>query len=137
MHIQKSSSFCRRQLYNRKSNIHKSQSGPRILGNGITPGELTKCFLLSAIAAFFRKYYGCFRKYYPIKLSLKVKYCFSLQDKHHRYIFSHFSHKKGRKTGRFYNQYSFMAFVVGGAKSDLKIHTRIVINQNKQQETNW
>jgi hypothetical protein len=137
MHIQKSSSFCRRQLYNRKSNIHKSQSGPRILGNGITPGELTKCFLLSAIAAFFRKYYGCFRKYYPIKLSLKVKYCFSLQDKHHRYIFSHFLHKikKGEKPVVFIiNTRLWLSLWAG---QNLKIHTRIVINQNKQQETNW
>jgi hypothetical protein len=52
-------------------------------------------------------------QYIDVKIS--VKYCFSLLDKHHRYvvIFSHFPHKNGIKTVRFYTDILVYSFLCG------------------------
>jgi hypothetical protein len=64
---------------------------------------------------------------------MAVKYCFLLLDKHHRYTHCHICHKNGRKTDRYYNILVY-SFRCAWAQS-LKIHTKIVIHRNKQQET--
>jgi hypothetical protein len=56
--------------------------------------------------------------YIDIKIAA-VKYCFSLLDKHRRYVtLSHAlsTQKTGETTGRFYNIYSFTTFVVSNKK---------------------